>query len=168
MSSRKGTHIVTEDTQSPGVVILGAGVIGLSTAYYLALSLNENGTANNSLPPIVVVDPSKHICPGASSQATGGLGDFGFGPRTSALGAFSYNLHKELALEHNGRETYAFSDLKIYRVSPENFSGIPSPPNDWGPTPPVDKTLADLPSWVKSSRDWQVKLLADAPHSAHL
>lgn len=31
-------------------VILGAGVIGLSTAYHLAFSLNEYGAASSSLP----------------------------------------------------------------------------------------------------------------------
>ncbi|OAX81829.1 hypothetical protein ACJ72_03832 [Emergomyces africanus] len=150
-------------------VIIGAGVIGLSTAYYLAHALNETVSyMPPSVPDIVIIDSSHDICSGASGEATGGLGDFGFSSQTAPLGAFSYKLHKELASKHNGREVYKFSDLGIFRVSPKNFTGNPSPPDNWGPSAPVNKTTSDLPPWINPSNDWNVQSLAEAPRAAHL
>lgn len=63
------------DTQSTilgeeSTVILGAGVIGLPTTYYLALSLKDRDAVSLSLPPqIFVIEPSHGICHGASSGA---------------------------------------------------------------------------------------------------
>ncbi|EEH05249.1 conserved hypothetical protein [Histoplasma capsulatum G186AR] len=157
-------------TTSPETtVIIGAGVIGLSTAYYLAQALNET---TSYMPPyepdVVVIDSSHDICAGASGKATGGLGNFGFRPETSSLGSLSYKLHKELASKYNGREKYKFSDLSIYRVSSKNFAGNPSPPDSWSSSAPIDKNISDLPPWINPSNDWKVQLLADAPHAAHL
>ncbi|KAL4860968.1 FAD dependent oxidoreductase [Aspergillus spectabilis] len=148
-------------------VILGAGVIGLSTAYYLALALNETTTFK---PPIVVIEPSHDVCPAASGEATGGLGDFGFSAQTSPLGSLSYSLHQTLAAAYGGTEQYGFSDLAIYRLSPEGFRGKYSPPDSWGPAAPVRKSREDLPPWVRvqPNEDWAVHLMAEAPHAAHL
>ncbi|KLJ08917.1 hypothetical protein EMPG_15656 [Blastomyces silverae] len=102
----------------------------------------------SSEPDIVVIDSSRDICSGASSEAMGRLGDFGFRAETAPLGIFSYKLHKELASKYNGRGIYKFSDLEIFRASPKNFTGNPSPPDTtWGPSPPS---------------------LAEAPYAAHL
>ncbi|KAH7310953.1 hypothetical protein BKA65DRAFT_558782 [Rhexocercosporidium sp. MPI-PUGE-AT-0058] len=76
--------------------------------------------------------------------------------------------HEDLASKFGGSEKYGFSDLGIYRVSPKNFTGTPSPSNSWGPHPPFDREISDLPPWIKSSKDWKVVSLADAPNSAHL
>ncbi|OCK91102.1 FAD dependent oxidoreductase [Cenococcum geophilum 1.58] len=164
--------VVSDATATPpeSTVILGAGVIGLSTAYYLALTLNEATALSPVLVRhvVVVVEPSNDICPGASGQATGGLGDFGFGPETTPLGSLSYLLHKNLASEFGGKDKYGFNDLNIYRVSPKNFTGTPSPPHSWGPAPPVAKNVSDLPNWIEHSKDWTAQLLADDLHSSHL
>ena len=90
----KKNKITSTDT-----VILGAGVIGLATAYYLALAFSSS-KSQTATPPrarIIVIDPSSHICLAASGQATGGLGDFGFGPETAELGKLSYALFQEIA-----------------------------------------------------------------------
>ncbi|KAJ5717571.1 hypothetical protein N7488_003217 [Penicillium malachiteum] len=150
-------------------VILGASVIGLSTAYYLALSLKENSAASLPCrPKVVVVEPSHDICPGASGTATGGLGDFGFSNAVSLLGELSYSLHKDLALAYQGRKYWGFRDQDVYRVAPKNFKGDPSPPDSWGPVPPLETDLSSLPDWIKTSDDWSVQLLAPAPHSSHM
>ncbi|PGH04387.1 hypothetical protein GX51_03546 [Blastomyces parvus] len=165
-----------EDLSSPTptpapitTVVIGAGVIGLSTAYYLALALNKTASymPPSSEPDIVVIDSSHDICPGASGKATGSLGDFGFGSETALLGTLSYQLHKELASKYNGGEIYEFSDLKIFRVS-KNDTGNPSTPDTWGPSPPVNKTISDLPSWINPSNDWDVQSLAEVPYASHL
>lgn len=151
-------------TSQNSTVILGAGVIGLSTAYYLATS------QRNTPHSIFVVDPAHEQCVAASGQATGGLGSFGFSPETAPLANFSYKLHQQLAAENNGRNLYGFSQQSIYRVSPKDISGgAPQyPPDNWGPTPPTPKALSDLPTWMKFSNDWQNDLLADSAQGSHL
>jgi hypothetical protein len=151
-------------------VILGAGVIGLSTAYYLATALNETRPDRPSplWPPVVVVESSGTICPAASGQATGVLSDFAFSPEVSPLGLLPYRLHKELASNFDGKENWGYSDLDVVRLTPKGFTGTPSPSDSWGPGPPVPKTLSDLPMWIDASEDWAVHLLANAPHAAHL
>ncbi|KAL3458998.1 FAD dependent oxidoreductase [Aspergillus heterothallicus] len=155
----------TSPPEPPSTVILGAGVIGLSTAYYLALALNGTSAPK---PPIVVIEPSHDVCPAASGEATGGLGDFGFSNTTSPLGELSYSLHKALAATYGGTRQYGFSDLAIYRVSTEGFGGNYSPPDSWGPAAPLRKTRADLPDWVRPGDDWVVDMMAEAPNAAHL
>lgn len=150
-------EIISSDT-----VVFGAGVIGLSTAYYLALAVQNTAKAK-----IVVVEPSAHIAPAASGQATGGLGNFGFGPETAELGSLSYALFQDLAGKA-GREQFGFSDLSVYRTIPEDFAGTPNPPDSWGPAPPVEKPVSALPDWIQARGDWKVKQIAGFPHAAHL
>jgi hypothetical protein len=158
------------ESRPESTVILAAGIIGLSTAYYLSAAMNETISPSSSglQPAIVVIEPSHDICPGASGEATGGLGDVGFSTETSPLGSLSYSLHKELASKYGGREKYGFRDLSVFRVSPKSFTGSPSPPDSWGPSPPVEKNISNLPNWINPSEDWAVHSLADAPHAAHL
>jgi L-2-hydroxyglutarate oxidase LhgO len=90
------------------VVIIGGGIVGLSTAYSLALARKEQ--LRNS-PHITVIESSDKLCPAASSQATGGLGDFGNGNgKTGVAGVstLSYEIHVQLAKDFNGAERYGF------------------------------------------------------------
>jgi glycine/D-amino acid oxidase-like deaminating enzyme len=106
------------DTQSidDGVVVIAGGIIGLSTAYSLALSLQEMAQdftpdQHSRLPKITVVESSERLCPAASSQATGGLGDFGFGENktgVAGVSSLSYKVYVELAETCTGRGRYGF------------------------------------------------------------
>ena len=100
-----------------GVIIIGGGIIGLSTAYSLALDLKEAAQSSpqqdrRNVPNITLVESSDRLCPAASSQATGGLGDFGFGTDRSAgvagVGSLSYEMHVDMAAKYNGEERYGF------------------------------------------------------------
>lgn len=100
------------------VVIIGGGIIGLSTAYSLALDVEESRKRSSHnerdrLPKITVVESSDRLCPAASSQATGGLGDFGLGSNKSAgkagVGSLSYRMHVDIAARYNGEEAYGFA-----------------------------------------------------------
>lgn len=85
----------------PHTVILGAGIIGLSTAHYLS----------QSQPPssIHLVDPSKELFSSASGHAGGFLAKDWFNSSLASLGALSYNEHEKLAKENGGAEKWCYS-----------------------------------------------------------
>ena len=148
-------------------VILGAGVIGLATAYQLALAHREATNATFGPPgKITVIEQAAHISPAASGQATGGLGDFGFASGVADLGVLSYRLFQELAFS-SGKE-FDFSESTIYRIISDSFKGISQPPDSWGPTPPVEQPMSALPHWIKPKSNWSVQRMAGPPHASHL
>ncbi|KAH7138934.1 FAD dependent oxidoreductase [Dendryphion nanum] len=90
-------------TESPSTVILGAGIIGVSTAYYLSQ------TGNTTPGSIHLVDPANDLFHCASGFAAGFLAADWFAPSVASLGTLSFRLHKELADAHNGRKTWGYS-----------------------------------------------------------
>ena len=107
-----------ESSAQEGVVIIGGGIIGLSTAYSIAHDMQKAVQCSTQqpyrpVPKITLVESSDRLCPAASSQATGGIGDYGFGPDKTAgksgVGWLSYKMHVEMAAKHNGEELYGFS-----------------------------------------------------------
>ncbi|KAH9895498.1 FAD dependent oxidoreductase [Xylariomycetidae sp. FL2044] len=86
---------------SSTVVILGAGVIGLSTAHYL--SERQPGST------IHLVDPSPELLASASGFAGGFLARDWFAPGAAAeLGALSFAEHARLAEREGGREKWGY------------------------------------------------------------
>ena len=81
-------------------VIIGAGIIGTSTAYYLS-QISEN--------PIHLVEASPELFASASGYAAGFLARDWFIPSLSALGELSFDLHKQLAEENNGHAKWGYS-----------------------------------------------------------
>lgn len=92
------------------VVILGAGIIGLSTAYYLSTS---------SQPPanIYILDNSPALFQCASGRAAGFLSKDWFSPQLAELGALSFRLHKELAEEFDGRCRWGYSESVAFSLT---------------------------------------------------
>ena len=95
--------MATADTE-PHTVIIGAGIIGLSTAFYLS-------QPPSTTPPhkITLLDSAPSLFESASGYAGGFLARDWFGPPTAALGALSFDLHRELAEQYNGRERWGWS-----------------------------------------------------------
>ena len=85
-------------------VIVGAGIIGASTAYYLSQS-------PSSTPPssIHIIESSPELFASASGYAAGFLARDWFSPPVATLGALSFDLHKQLAEENNGWEKWGYS-----------------------------------------------------------
>ncbi|KUJ09838.1 FAD dependent oxidoreductase-like protein superfamily [Mollisia scopiformis] len=81
-------------------VILGTGIIGLSTAYYLSDSISPSS--------IHLVDPSPELFASASGRAAGFLAKDWFSSPLAALGALSFEEHKRLAEKENGRENWGY------------------------------------------------------------
>ncbi|KAI9722510.1 MAG: hypothetical protein M1828_004757 [Chrysothrix sp. TS-e1954] len=150
---------ISQPSNSSNTVIIGSGVIGLATAYNLALlqSPSRHGSAS-------VVDPSSTLCPGASGQAKSNLGDFGFEPCVEELGEASFLMHRQLASEKDGAVAYGYAPLNVWKVSPRrdaHYAHVQKPPG-------VDVLRPELPRWLNVSPDWDVLQVADHAHASHL
>ncbi|KAI9723078.1 MAG: hypothetical protein M1828_004326 [Chrysothrix sp. TS-e1954] len=84
-------------------VIVGAGIIGLSTAYYLS------GSGNTAPQSIHLVESASSLFASASGYAGGFLAEDWFSTAVAPLGALSFRLHKELAEQHDGRTRWGYS-----------------------------------------------------------
>ncbi|KAI0796980.1 FAD dependent oxidoreductase-domain-containing protein [Abortiporus biennis] len=118
------------------IVILGGGIIGLSTAYYLSqftsspsstssdrhpsLSPSDSITSPSSKVRIHIVDPSPELFASASGKAGGFLAKDWFKKSVLPLGGFSFDLHRKLAEEFNGREKWGWSESVSYSMDREN------------------------------------------------
>ncbi|TFK47126.1 FAD dependent oxidoreductase-like protein superfamily [Heliocybe sulcata] len=92
----------------PTTVILGAGIIGLSTAYYLSTASPDH--------TIHLVESSPTLFASASGKAAGFLAADWFASSSASLGRLSFSLHKELAREHGGREKWGYSPSVSYSL----------------------------------------------------
>ncbi|KAL8804778.1 MAG: hypothetical protein Q9182_002370 [Xanthomendoza sp. 2 TL-2023] len=83
-------------------VIIGAGIIGTSTAYYLS----QSDTSPSS---IHLIESSPQLFASASGNAAGFLARDWYSPPSASLGRLSFDLHKKLAKEHGGYEKWGYS-----------------------------------------------------------
>ncbi|KAH0005157.1 FAD dependent oxidoreductase, partial [Aureobasidium melanogenum] len=86
---------------SESTAILGAGIIGVSTAYYLSQA--KPGSS------IHLVDSSPGLFASASGKAGGFLAADWYGPASAPLGLLSFKLHKQLADEHDGAQKWGYA-----------------------------------------------------------
>ncbi|KAJ4347653.1 hypothetical protein N0V85_009750, partial [Neurospora sp. IMI 360204] len=93
-------------TTNTGTVILGAGIIGVSTAYYLSLSSPQSSSSSSE---IHLIDPSPTLFWSASGFAGGFLARNWFAPEVSSLGALSFAEHARLASAHDGRRNWSYA-----------------------------------------------------------
>ncbi|KAJ9651614.1 hypothetical protein H2198_009117 [Neophaeococcomyces mojaviensis] len=110
-------------------VIVGGGIIGLSTAY--CLSLLQPELASNH--QIHIVDSASELLLSASGHSGGFLAKDWFSPAVSSLGALSFHLHKELAQAHDGPRNWGYAPSTAYSLAIEE-RGVGSKKNkgkDW-------------------------------------
>lgn len=99
-------------------VILGSGIIGLSTAYYLAD--HQPGST------IHLVDSSPELFASASGYAGGFVASGGwFGRASASLGQLSFDEHRALAERHGGRERWGYSRTVTVSYDPRGPSPAP-------------------------------------------
>ncbi|KAE8225732.1 hypothetical protein CF319_g1563 [Tilletia indica] len=96
------------------IIIIGGGIIGAATAYYLASHPARNGAA------ISLFETSYQIAPGASSKAGGFLASDWHDDDTASLAELSFRLHSELADEHDGQTKWGYRRLKTYDAYIDN------------------------------------------------
>lgn len=82
-------------------VIVGAGIIGVSTAYYLSQS--------NNAEEIHLLEASPQLFASASGNAAGFIARDWFTSSLAALGELSFDLHKQLAAEYDGCRRWGYS-----------------------------------------------------------
>lgn len=112
----------------PTTVVLGTGIIGLSTAYYLSRlanpdpSVDPDSTPTAPRPPhtIHLVEPCPTLFASASGKAAGFLAKDWFAPAVAPLGAFSFDLHRELAAQHGGAARWGWSESVSYSLDRED------------------------------------------------
>ncbi|KAI5478265.1 FAD dependent oxidoreductase [Pseudohyphozyma bogoriensis] len=94
--------------QSEQIVIIGGGIMGLCSAYYLLTS--------SPLSSVTLVENCRSIAPGASSYAggflAGGTGDSWQGSPSRPLARLSWKLHVELAEALDGAKKWGFRECK--------------------------------------------------------
>ncbi|KAI0751025.1 nucleotide-binding domain-containing protein [Daedaleopsis nitida] len=93
----------------PTTVILGVGIIGLSSAHSLA----------SLAPPdhrIHLVEAAPKLFASASGKAAGFIAKDWFSPAISSLGVLSFDLHRELAGRYNGRTRWGYSESIAYSL----------------------------------------------------
>ncbi|CEI69683.1 hypothetical protein FVEN_g11483 [Fusarium venenatum] len=86
------------------IVIVGGGVIGSTTAYYLT----RHPKFNKALHTITLLEAAPTVAAGASGKAGGLLALWAY---PDFLVPLSYRLHAELAAEHNGPQRWGYRQL---------------------------------------------------------
>jgi len=123
MKSSNGSNGINNTDSS--TVIVGSGIIGLCTAYYLSESGNTNPNS------ITLVDTSDQLFQCASGLAGGFLARDWFAPSVASLGALSFKLHTELAQTHNGRATWGFLPSTGISLSQDSEAAVTGSGEDW-------------------------------------
>ncbi|CAR27011.1 ZYRO0C06754p [Zygosaccharomyces rouxii] len=85
------------------IVIVGAGIIGVCTAYYLTRHPNFNPSTHH-----ITILESKRVAGGASGKAGGLLASWAFPQQIVPL---SFQLHQDLSDEYNGDENWDYRRL---------------------------------------------------------
>ncbi|EMC92622.1 hypothetical protein BAUCODRAFT_77159 [Baudoinia panamericana UAMH 10762] len=114
----------TNPAELQSTVIIGAGIVGCATAYYLSHS------GNTKPDTIHLVEASPELFASASGRAAGFLASDWFGPPTASLGALSFQLHKELAAQHDGKKQWGYSRSTGTSLAQSNYRGT-ARGDDW-------------------------------------
>ena len=97
-------------------VIIGAGIIGVSTAYYLS----EHQPAST----IHLVEAAPGLFSSASGFAAGFIAKDWYAPEVASLGALSFEQHRLLAERHGGKDKWGYSPSNSFSYSPGPGGGL--------------------------------------------
>jgi hypothetical protein len=103
---------------SKSITIVGGGIIGSTTAYYLS--------RHPSKPKVTLVEGTA-IASAASGKSGGFLALDWHGQDTASLAELSFNLHAQLAKEHSGADAWGYRRVETLSVSSQGKSSKTSP-----------------------------------------
>lgn len=147
-------------------VILGSGIIGLSTAYYL--SQHQPGSS------IHLVDSSPELFASASGYAGGFLAKDWFPPSVAALGALSYEEHRKLAEREGGREKWGYTRSVTVSYEPRGRRAAGKRGEDWllegtsrvGIVSDRGDKKGEIPGWLRRVEGDAVSVVDDGEGTA--
>lgn len=93
------------------IVIIGAGIIGVTAAYYLS----QHPAFDPAKTSITLLE-SCEVAAGASGKAGGLLALDWHGPATTPLAALSYKLHESLAKQYDGSSKWGYRVLNTLSI----------------------------------------------------
>ncbi|KAM7210151.1 FAD dependent oxidoreductase [Rhypophila decipiens] len=117
-------------TQAINIVIIGGGIVGISTAYFLT----RHARYDPAIPKITVLEASE-IASGSSGKGGGFLASWA---TPKCLAPLSYELHKRLADEHGGEKKWGYRTVHAAEVRLHGQDGT------------IDTSSADVPNEL----DW--------------
>ncbi|KAK3997002.1 FAD dependent oxidoreductase [Cladorrhinum sp. PSN332] len=152
-------------------VIIGAGIIGVSTAYYLSRHQDPS--------TIHVVEVSPELFSSASGHAGGFLAKDWFAPSLSELGALSFNEHARLASENRGREKWGYSSATcISYAASAALIDSDKRGDDWlrdgtsranaAPVVLDDTQQSKTPGWLRRREGDHLELISDEGTTAQV
>ncbi|KAJ2160902.1 hypothetical protein GGF46_001887 [Coemansia sp. RSA 552] len=106
------------------IVIIGAGIVGVSTAYFTVKRLAS--IPADKRPRVVLLEQCEPGC-SASGKSGGFLArHWSDGTDTEQLARFSYDLHAKLAQEHNGPERWGYRPLDTFCAEIDRIPVMPA------------------------------------------
>ncbi|ORX39993.1 putative cytoplasm protein, partial [Kockovaella imperatae] len=106
---RASLHLPTR-TMPKNIVIIGGGIAGSTTAYYLSQSTSRSPDTK-----ITIVEGTK-IAAAASGYSGGFLAKDWHGSATSSLAALSFDLHAKLAKQYGGAEKWGYRTVDTLSI----------------------------------------------------
>lgn len=140
-------------------VIVGSGIIGLSTAYYL--SKHQPGST------IHLVDSSAELFASASGYAGGFIAKsswFHFDPSLSALAELSFDEHAKLAEAEGGREHWEYTKTLSLMYTRNKVGDEGGGGKNW--TEAGKGRQEHVPEWLRRVDGDNVELIDDAKETA--
>jgi glycine/D-amino acid oxidase-like deaminating enzyme len=150
---------------TPQTSILGTGIIGLSTAYFLS--------ASSTTPPssIHLIEPSPILFASASGFAGGFLASDWVASECEELGKLSFRLHKELAEKQGGKGAWGYERSRGVSYSAGRGwkgKGKKERGEDWlrqggsrGDVVGVSKVFGDAPAWLERSEGDSMEVIGE-------
>lgn len=98
-------------------VIIGGGIIGTAAAYYLSESSHDPCS-------IHIIESAPRLFASASGYAGGFLARDWFSAPVASLGALSFDLHRQLAREHDGRNRWGYAPSTALSLAIDEGRGV--------------------------------------------
>ncbi|KAI0053368.1 FAD dependent oxidoreductase [Auriscalpium vulgare] len=161
--------MASSSSHPSNIVIVGAGIIGVSTAYYLSSLASES-----SLPPAIhLLELSPTLFSSASGNAAGFLARDWHGPATASLGALSFDLHRALAEKHDGARRWGYAASAAFSLA--SVAGGEERGEDWLFQGTSRALMArgragggDLPAWLAQNNSASVEALSSGDTTAQV